>query len=141
MTLELRDLQLTCNDCGSEFSFTIEQQSSFAEKGWAHPIRCADCRHKKKLKGQTLAVPPLTVSGVPMTGTVKRFDTNTGWGFIDCDNGEEAFVRYSQIISPPPPPGQEKEWRTLVEGQRVKFLLVAGKDNKPKAANVRVVEG
>ena len=39
---------LTCQDCGSSFTFTEEEQKFFEEKGFGEPKRCKDCRAKKK---------------------------------------------------------------------------------------------
>jgi CxxC-x17-CxxC domain-containing protein len=42
------DLQLTCSDCGREFTFTSEDQSFFRERGYSTPKRCKPCRQAKK---------------------------------------------------------------------------------------------
>lgn len=39
---------LSCKDCGSGFEFTVGEQEFFAEKGFAEPVRCPDCRKAKK---------------------------------------------------------------------------------------------
>jgi CxxC-x17-CxxC domain-containing protein len=39
---------LTCADCGNQFEFSEEEQNFFAEKGFADPKRCPDCRSAKK---------------------------------------------------------------------------------------------
>jgi CspA family cold shock protein len=31
------------------------------------------------------------------TGTVKWFDTERGYGFISCNNGNDVFVHHSQV--------------------------------------------
>ena len=51
-----------------------------------------------------------------MTGTVKWFNNEKGYGFISCDNFEDIFVHYYDII--------KKGYKTLNEGQVVKFRLV-----------------
>jgi len=43
-----QDLQLTCNDCGREFSFSSEDQAFFQERGYSTPKRCKTCRQAKK---------------------------------------------------------------------------------------------
>lgn len=50
-----------------------------------------------------------------MTGKVKWFDSEKGFGFINRGDGEDIFVHYSQI--------QEEGFRSLEEGQEVKFEL------------------
>lgn len=50
-----------------------------------------------------------------MTGKVKWFDSDKGFGFINRGGGEDIFVHYSQII--------EEGYRSLDEGQEVTFDL------------------
>ena len=50
-----------------------------------------------------------------MTGKVKWFDPEKGFGFINGGEGEDIFVHYSQI--------QEDGYRSLEEGQEVTFEL------------------
>lgn len=43
------DKTIICKDCGKEFIFTIGEQEFYAEKGFLNePIRCRECRYKKK---------------------------------------------------------------------------------------------
>lgn len=42
------DLQLTCSDCGQEFTFTAADQAFFSERGFSTPKRCKPCRQAKK---------------------------------------------------------------------------------------------
>jgi CxxC-x17-CxxC domain-containing protein len=42
------DLQLTCSDCGQEFTFSSEDQAFFQERGYSAPKRCKACRQAKK---------------------------------------------------------------------------------------------
>ena len=49
-------------------------------------------------------------------GTVKWFNSEKGYGFIEADDGvDDIFVRFSEI--------QAEGYRTLAEGQRVEFQL------------------
>lgn len=50
------------------------------------------------------------------SGTVKWFNDQKGYGFIQRDQGGEIFVHYSGI--------EGTGYRTLVEGQRVEFSVV-----------------
>lgn len=52
------------------------------------------------------------------TGTVKWFNKDKGYGFLEQDNGEDVFVHYSAIRS--------DGYRLLVEGQRVEFSVERG---------------
>lgn len=62
-----------------------------------------------------------------MTGTVKWFNGDKGFGFITADNGNDVFVHYSQI--------QKSGFRTLAEGEKVEFDIVDGSKG-PQAENV-----
>jgi CxxC-x17-CxxC domain-containing protein len=42
------DMQLTCSDCGQEFTFTTEDQAFFSERGYSFPKRCKQCRQARK---------------------------------------------------------------------------------------------
>jgi cold shock protein len=64
------------------------------------------------------------------TGTVKWFNNEKGYGFIARDEGADVFVHHSAI--------QMNGYRSLVEGQRVEFEVVAG-DKGDQARNVRAL--
>ncbi len=49
-------------------------------------------------------------------GTVKWFDSNKGYGFIEREDGEDVFVHYSEI--------EEEGFKNLEENQRVEFEVV-----------------
>jgi cold shock protein len=62
------------------------------------------------------------------TGTVKWFNDAKGYGFITLDDGsKDCFVHHTAI--------QGEGFKTLVEGERVKFDVVQGKKG-PAAENV-----
>ena len=64
----------------------------------------------------------------PITGTVKWFNPDKGYGFITRDDGEkDVFVHFSAI--------QSSGFRTLDEGQRVQFEIEEGPKG-PSATNV-----
>ncbi len=48
-------------------------------------------------------------------GTVKWFDDEKGFGFIEQEFGEDVFVHYSEI--------QEEGYKSLEEDQEVEFEL------------------
>ncbi len=63
-----------------------------------------------------------------ITGIVKWFNPDKGFGFITPDNGsKDVFVHFSAI--------QSNEFRTLNEGQQVEFSIENGQ-KAPAAANV-----
>ena len=49
VSMELKDKTIICKDCKNEFVFTVGEQQFYAEKGFTNePVRCADCRKKRK---------------------------------------------------------------------------------------------
>ena len=62
-----------------------------------------------------------------VTGKVKWFNAEKGYGFLTTDAGEDVFVHYSAI--------QCDGYKTLEEGQAVSFEVKEG-DRGPQAANV-----
>lgn len=62
-----------------------------------------------------------------MKGTVKWFNAEKGYGFIQVENGEDVFVHFSAI--------QGDGFKTLDEGQAVEFDITDG-NRGPQAANV-----
>ncbi len=47
--MEKKDKTIKCKDCSEDFVFTVGEQEFYEEKGFTNePVRCADCRRKKK---------------------------------------------------------------------------------------------
>ena len=65
-----------------------------------------------------------------MTGTVKWFNDQKGFGFLAVEGGKDVFVHHSAILA--------QGYRTLSEGDRVEFTLEQGAKG-PAAANVRKI--
>lgn len=46
--MENNDKKIVCKDCNKEFIFTIGEQAFYESKGFSEPVRCKDCREKRK---------------------------------------------------------------------------------------------
>lgn len=60
-------------------------------------------------------------------GTVKWFNAEKGFGFIEIEGENDVFVHFSAI--------NQEGYKSLEEGQAVEFEVVEG-DRGPQAANV-----
>ena len=58
-------------------------------------------------------------------GTVKWFNSEKGFGFIEVEGGNDVFVHFSAI--------NQDGYKSLEEGQAVEFEIVEG-DRGPQAA-------
>ena len=67
------------------------------------------------------------------TGTVKWFNPEKGYGFIEPnDGGKDAFVHISAL--------EQAGLSTLNEGQKVNYELVAGRNGKEAAEDISVAD-
>jgi CspA family cold shock protein len=66
------------------------------------------------------------------TGIVKWFNRTKGYGFIQPESGgADAFVHISAV--------EQAGIDNLVEGQRVEYELVRGRNGKSSAENLKIV--
>jgi CspA family cold shock protein len=65
-----------------------------------------------------------------ISGTVKWFNENKGFGFISREGGPDVFAHFSAI--------QGSGFKTLEEGQQVEFVVTSGQKG-PQAENITVV--
>lgn len=45
---EKQDKIIVCRNCGNEFTFTVGEQNFYEDKGFDEPVRCKECRNKRK---------------------------------------------------------------------------------------------
>lgn len=69
----------------------------------------------------------MEVSQIMKQGTVKWFNAEKGFGFIEVEGENDVFVHFSAI--------NQEGYKSLDEGQSVEFEVVEG-DCGPQAANV-----
>ena len=66
-------------------------------------------------------------------GTVKFFNDQKGFGFIQPDDGSaDAFVHATAV--------ERAGWRGLQQNQRVAYDVIQGQRGKSEAANLRLIE-
>ena len=65
-----------------------------------------------------------------VTGTVKWFNEEKGFGFISRESGPDVFAHFRQITG--------NGFKTLAEGQRVSFTVTQGQKG-PQAENIVVL--
>lgn len=82
-----------------------------------HGYYCSERRQKK--------------GGVELTGTVKFFNAQKGYGFIAGDNGSDYFIHFTGIAG--------SGYRILEAGQRVEFA-VSTADKGLKAVDAVVLD-
>jgi len=64
------------------------------------------------------------------TGTVKWFNDDKGFGFIETEGSEDVFVHFSAIAG--------EGYRSLNEGAQVEFDIVSDAKG-PRAENVTII--
>jgi CspA family cold shock protein len=67
------------------------------------------------------------MSGERVTGTVKWFNDDKGFGFIEREGGQDVFVHHSAV--------QMEGFKSLKEGQKVSMEVTQGQKG-PQAENV-----
>jgi CspA family cold shock protein len=73
---------------------------------------------------------PFQRRDIVITGTVKFFNNEKGFGFIAREQGDDVFVHYSNI--------EGSGYKSLTEGQRVEFDVAPGRKGD-EAQNVRLI--
>ncbi|MGH1461779.1 MAG: cold-shock protein [Neptuniibacter sp.] len=67
---------------------------------------------------------------MPTTGTVKWFNDEKGFGFIEQENGPDVFAHFSAISG--------DGFKSLAEGQKVQFTITQGQKG-PQAENIEKI--
>lgn len=103
---------------------------------WLSPSRFYRRRFLQQQANQAAAVtatePDAEEDANKERGTVKWFDTNKGYGFIQGEDGQDIFVHFRAIRS--------KGHKSLSEGQKVRFRITQG-NKGPQADDVTIQPG
>lgn len=88
---------------------------------------------------------------IGVLGTIRMFNADKGWGFIDSDSdGNDIFLHAKHILGNPPSfwighkmntKDRDKAPRVPTGPVRVKFDLSRAADGKPQALNVAILSG
>lgn len=92
---------------------------------WMVPF--AICEFLLTLENKMIMLKLLLEVVTMQTGTVKWFNAEKGFGFIEVEGGNDVFVHFSAIVG--------DGFKSLDEGQRVEFNVVQG-NRGPQAENV-----
>jgi CxxC-x17-CxxC domain-containing protein len=69
--MNLQEKSCVCFDCGSPYTFTVEEQQAYEAKGHLHaPKRCPACRQTRKtrqIKSNNLRIPQPGIQSFPAT--------------------------------------------------------------------------
>jgi len=72
MALAFVDQTLVCVDCHQPFVFSVAEQAFYAERGCRQPVRCPDCRAKRRAERNAeaiRAIESLSHTAEPLTGS------------------------------------------------------------------------
>lgn len=113
--MNFKDTMQTCETCGRNFVFTVEEQRRLYEMGVRDygPDQCPTCREMGE-------------EGVKLIGQVKWYSQEKGYGFITKADKSEVFVHRTSLVA---------GVYTLLDGQTVEFE-VRSSAKGPEAFNV-----
>lgn len=91
-----RDTWATCERCGTQFVFTVEEQRRLARSGAdvTPPAACPQCQRQT---GPAPGQPAADLGEGPYEGVVKWYDAEKGYGFIKHPDGRDIFFHRSGI--------------------------------------------
>jgi len=117
-----RDQWVTCQDCGKQFLFRVEEQRQQVKMGFevTPPLQCPDCRE------------PMTMGPGLREGVVKWYRDDKHFGFVVQRDGSEIFFHRSNFLG-------EDAAKVLVEGVPVWYEF-EDSDRGPMATNVHLRE-
>lgn len=122
--MPFRDTWATCEKCGKQFVFTVEEQRRLAEMGFeVEPSLCPDCQSEKSLTEK--------LTSGSQRGAVKWYDSEKRYGFITLRDGEDIFFHRNDIAAGEKP--------SFSDGTPVSFRVEKGAKG-PKAVDVKRVE-
>lgn len=124
-----RDTWATCENCGKQFIFTVEEQRRLDKMGFeVEPTLCPDCRQEEPQKQQSQLE---ELESGKQQGIVKWYEPRKRYGFITMRNGEDIFFHRNAIV--------EGDEENFAEGTPVTFEVTES-DKGPEATDVALTE-
>ncbi len=121
--MSYRDTWATCEKCGKQFVFTVEEQRRLDKMGLeVEPGPCPECQKEQPSE-------PVEESG-EQRGTVKWYEPKKRYGFITMPSGEDIFFHRNAIAE-----GDEKDF---AEDAAVTFSVTES-DKGPEATDVKLI--
>lgn len=97
--MSFTDVWENCRQCGNRFVLTVELQRHVAKTGVERDLvlLCPACAPRREggVPQSEMRLDPVTGHWV---GSIKWFDLDKGYGFIDRGNGTDIFFHRSSVI-------------------------------------------
>lgn len=74
---EKQDKVIVCRNCGKEFTFKVGEQRFYEEKGFAEPVRCKECRDKRKAEREASEEKTQEQKDADLEAMLQKFRENT----------------------------------------------------------------
>ena len=139
--MSYRDTWATCEECGKQFIFTVEEQRRLEKLGLeVEPSSCAECRagstegpvsFRSAERAESSGGTESGSESGEQVGTVKWYEPRKRYGFITRASGDDIFFHRNAIAE-----GKEEDF---MEGADVTFRITeSGKG--PEAADVMLLK-
>ena len=132
-----RDSWATCEKCGKQFIFRVEEQRWLDKMGFEiKPTFCPEHRDEREPeaavqpKAAEQPEPDVQLEAGQQQGVVKWYEPKKRYGFITMRSGDDIFFHRNAIIE-----GDEQDF---IEGAKVTFEVTES-DKGPEATNVAII--
>lgn len=126
-----RDTWATCEKCGKQFIFRVEEQRWLDKMGFEiKPTFCPEHRDAREPEAVVQPEPDVQLEAGQQQGVVKWYEAKKRYGFITMRSGDDIFFHRNAIIE-----GDEQDF---IEGAKVTFEVTES-DKGPEATNVAII--
>lgn len=74
---EKQEKKIICRDCGKKFTLTVGEQNFYEEKGFAEPVRCKECRDRRKAERENQNTSQEETPKNDLEEMLEKFKANT----------------------------------------------------------------